>query len=132
MDTRSIIWESSPPAAWCQTVNSVQTEISPPPPLSIIQGSNSLEKSLNFRGSPRKVLEFHFSLKILKFLSKSLKSPWIFFTFECSGLESVFWCFLVVHDGIVNNYESQLREFKGYLHKVLNVLCNLRQVNWKM
>ena len=27
------------------------------------QGSHSLEKSLNFRGSPWKVLEFHFSLK---------------------------------------------------------------------
>ena len=40
-------------------------------------------KSLNFRGSPWKVLEFHFSMK----------SPWIFFSFECSGLERVFWCF---------------------------------------
>ena len=37
-------------------------------------------------------------------------------------MESVFWWFLIVQDGIVNNYESQLREFKGYLHKVLNVL----------
>ena len=27
------------------------------------QGLHSLEKSLNFMGSPRKVLEFHFSLK---------------------------------------------------------------------
>ena len=29
----------------------------------VIQGSHSLEKFLNFRGSPQKVLEFHFSLK---------------------------------------------------------------------
>ena len=47
------------------------------------QGLHSLEKSLNCRGSPWKVLEFHFSMK----------SPWIFFSFECSGLERVFWCF---------------------------------------
>ena len=57
------------------------------PPL---QGSHSLEKSLNLRGSPWKVLESHFSLK----------SPWIFFNFECSGLESSFWCFLVVQNRI--------------------------------
>ena len=29
-----------------------------------------------------------------------LKSPWIFFKFECTGLERVFWCFLVVQDRI--------------------------------
>ena len=45
------------------------------------QGSQSLEKSLNFRGSPWKVLQF---------LCKSFKVPWIFFNIECSGLESVF------------------------------------------
>ena len=49
-----------------------------------------LEKSLNSI----------FPWKVLKFLCKSLKSPWIFFNFECSGLESVFWCFLVVQDRI--------------------------------
>ena len=38
------------------------------------------------------------SWKALKFLCKSLKSPWIFFNFECCGQESVFWCFLVVQD----------------------------------
>ena len=42
-----------------------------------------LEKSLNSI----------FPWKVLKFLCKSLKSPWIFLNFECSGLESVFWCF---------------------------------------
>ena len=46
--------------------------------ISIIQGSHGLEKSLNFRGSP---------WKVLKCLCKSLKSPWISFNFECSGLE---------------------------------------------
>ena len=51
----------------------------------------SLEKSLNFRGCP---------WNVLKFLCKSLKSPWILFNFECSGLERVFWCFLVVQDRI--------------------------------
>ena len=49
-----------------------------------------LKKSLNFKGSPWKVLEFH----------SSLKSPWIFFNFECSCLERIFWCFLVVQDRI--------------------------------
>ena len=38
------------------------------------------------------------SWKALKFLCKSLKSPWIFFNFERCGQESVFWCFLVVQD----------------------------------
>ena len=50
------------------------------------QSSHSLKESLNSI-SP---------LKILKFLCKSLKGPWIFFNFKCSGLKSVFWCFLVV------------------------------------
>ena len=45
------------------------------------QGSHNLDKSLKFRGSP---------WKVLKFLCKSLKGPWIFFNIECSGLESVF------------------------------------------
>ena len=31
---------------------------------------------------------------------ETLKSPWIFFNFDCSGLESVFWCFLIVQDKI--------------------------------
>ena len=47
------------------------------------QGSHSLEKSLNFWGSPW----------IPFFLEKALNfcaSPWIFFKFECSGLESIF------------------------------------------
>ena len=47
-----------------------------------------------------KSLNSMFRWKVLKFLCKSLKSPWIFFNFECSGLESVFWCFLVVQDRI--------------------------------
>ena len=38
------------------------------------QGSHSLEMCLNFRGSHGKVLEFNCCLK----------SPWIFFNFECS------------------------------------------------
>ena len=46
------------------------------------QCSNSLEKSLNFRGSPWKVLEFQ--AKVLKFLCKSLKNPWIFVNFKCT------------------------------------------------
>ena len=49
-----------------------------------------LEKSLNSI----------FPWKALKFLCKSLKIPWIFFNFKCGRLESVFWCFLVVHDRI--------------------------------
>ena len=39
-----------------------------------------LEKSLNSI----------FLWKVLKFLCKSLKIPWIFFNFEFSGLKSVF------------------------------------------
>ena len=55
------------------------------------QGSHSLEK----------FLKSIFPWKVLKFLCKSLKSPWIFFNFECSGLaSSIFWCFLVVRDRI--------------------------------
>ena len=46
-----------------------------------ITGFDSVEKSFNFWGSP---------WNVLKFLCKSLKSSWIFFNFECSGLESVF------------------------------------------
>ena len=65
----------------------------------IEQGLHSLEKSLNIRGSPWKVLEFLFTWKVLKFLSKSLKSPWIFFYFERSDLESVFLCFLLSKTG---------------------------------
>ena len=51
--------------------------------VDVSQGLHSFEKSLNFRRSPWKVVEFHFSLK----------SPWIFFNFEFySGLEGIFWC----------------------------------------
>jgi len=46
------------------------------------QGWHSLEKSLNFRGSHRKVL---------KFLYKSLKRAENFINLKCSGLESVFF-----------------------------------------
>ena len=49
-----------------------------------------LEKSLNSI----------FPWKVLKFLCKSLKRAWIFFNFECSSLERIFWCFLVVQDRI--------------------------------
>ena len=52
--------------------------------VSILHRSHSLEKTLNFRGSP---------WKLLIFLWKSLKSPWIFFNFQFSGLESVFDAF---------------------------------------
>ena len=48
-----------------------------------VEGSHSLEKSL----------DSIFLWKVLKFKCKSLKSAWIFFNFECSGVESVFWCF---------------------------------------
>ena len=41
-----------------------------------------LEKSLNSI----------FPWKVFKFLCKSLKCPWIFFSFESSGLKSVFFC----------------------------------------
>ena len=63
------------------------------------QGSHSLEKSLNSI----------FPRKVLKLLCKSLKSRWIFFNLKCSGLESVFWCFLVVQDRIyifIKNYRA--------------------------
>ena len=39
-----------------------------------------------------------FPWKVLKFLCKSLKIPWIFFNFKCGRLESVFLCFLLVQD----------------------------------
>ena len=57
-----------------------------------------LEKSLN------SILPW----KVLKFLCKSLKSPWIFFNCEFSGMESVFCCFLFSN----SEYESWLRAFK--------------------
>ena len=44
----------------------------------------------------------------------------MFFNFECSGLESDFDAFWLSK----TEYKSQLRERKGYLHQVLNVLCN--------
>ena len=40
-----------------------------------------------------------FPSKLLKFLCKSLKCPWIF-NFVCSDPQSVFWCSLVVQDRI--------------------------------
>ena len=65
------------------------------------QGSHSLEKSLNFRGSPWKSPWFpFFPWKVLKFLCKSLKSPWLSFNFECIGLESVFFMLWVVQDRV--------------------------------
>ena len=65
------------------------------------QGSHSLEKSLNFRGSSWKVLEFSLTLIIVAWKE-------LFDAFWLSKAE----------------YKSKLREFKGYLHKVLYVLCN--------
>ena len=67
---------------------------------------NSLDKSLNSL----------FPWEILKFLCKFLKSPWIFFNFECSGLKSVCWCFLVVQDNI--NYSSEN-------FKVIYIKCSM-------
>ena len=48
----------------------------------------------------KKSVDSIFPSKALKFLCKSLKSPWIFFNFECSELERIFWCFLLVQDRI--------------------------------
>ena len=51
----------------------------------------------------KKSVDFIFPSKALKFLCKSLKSPWIFFNFECSELERILWCFLLVlasHAGV--------------------------------
>ena len=55
-----------------------------------------LEKSLNSI----------FPWNVLKFLCKSLKSHWISFSSECSGLESVFWCRWVVQDNINHSLEN--------------------------
>ena len=48
-----------------------------------------------------------FPWKVLKYLCKSLKIPWIFFNFKCGRLESVFWCSLVVQDRIIINHSSE-------------------------
>ena len=58
--------------------------------LTYWHGSRSLEKSLNFRGKSLKNPWIPF------FLEKSLNfcaGLWIFFNFECSGLERVFYAF---------------------------------------
>ena len=52
----------------------------------------------------KKTLNSIFPWKVLKFLGKSLKSPWIFFNFEFSGMEGVFWWFLVFQDRIIMNH----------------------------
>ena len=55
----------------------------------------------------KKTLNSIFPWKVLKFLGKSLKSPWIFFNFEFSGMGSVFWWFLVVQDRIIMNHNPE-------------------------
>ena len=89
------------------------------------QGLHSLEKSLNCRGSPWKVLEFHFPWKVLEF-SSTLNVK--------SGLESVFNASWLSK----TEYKSKLREVKGDLLKLFFVFCAKinyqyysRQVNWK-
>ena len=59
-----------------------------------------LEKSWNFSASPWKVLEFSLTLNLV--------ARKVFF--------DAFWL-------SKTEYKSQLREIKGYLQKVLNVLC---------
>ena len=60
-----------------------------------------LEKSWNFSASPWKVLEFSLTLNLV--------ARKVFF--------DAFWL-------SKTEYKSQLREIKGYLHKVLNLICN--------
>ena len=55
----------------------------------IIIAETTYEQRTGFTQS-WKVLEFHFPWKFLKLQGKSLKSPWIFFDFGYSDLESVF------------------------------------------
>ena len=72
-----------------------------------VQGSHSLEKSLNYI----------FLWKVLKFMCKSLKSAWIFFNFECSGMESVFWCFKLSKTEFINHSSENL--------KVIYIKCSM-------
>ena len=62
-----------------------------------LQGLHSLKKSLNFRGSP---------WKVLKFLCKALKSPWIFFNFEWlvawKEFSDAFWLYKNVNHSLEN------------------------------
>ena len=80
---------------------------------TIRQGFHSLEKSLNFRGIPWIVLEFPFPLK----------SPWIFFSFECSNLKSVFQCFLFYT--IINyqyNYDKWTEKCRELVEQTVQAL----------
>jgi len=84
------------------------------------QGLHSLlEKSLNFSGS---------SLKVLKFLCKSLKSSCISFSIERNNVKSVFYCFLVFQEKLY--YKAFFEHFyaiSNYQFKT-SVLKNVGQV----
>ena len=58
-----------------------------------------LEKSLNSI----------FPWKVLKFMCKSLKSRWIFFNSECSGLKRMFWCFFPWPRENINHSSENLK-----------------------
>ena len=82
------------------------------------QGSHSLEKSLNIRGSP---------WKVLKFLCKSLKSPWTFFNFECSSLDRILMLFGCPRQNINHSSENLIYSLKSpwkWLHFFVRTLGN--------
>ena len=72
---------------------------------NLLQCSYSLEKSLNSI----------FPSKVLKFLCKFLKSPWIFFKFECSGLESV--CVCLRQNVNHSSYQKSLKNGRNFLYE---------------
>ena len=74
----------------------------------LIQGLHSLEKSLNFRGS-----------------------PWIFFSFECSGLESVFLMPFGRPRQNMNHSSENLKVIYTKCPFRLNVLCNNNNYQFK-
>ena len=60
------------------------------------------------------------SSKVLEFYGMSLKSPRIFFSFECSGLERVFFMLFGCPRWNINHSSENSK----VIHKVLHVLCN--------
>ena len=66
-----------------------------------------LEKSLNSI----------FPWKVLTFLCKSFKSPWIFFNFECSGLERVF---LMLFGCLRQNINHSSENLKVMFYAIIN------------
>ena len=97
-------------------------------PTYLLQGSHSLDKSLNFRENPWKVLEFHFSLKSPnKFPCKSFKKVLEFSsTLECTVVawKVFFDAFWLSKTG----YESLISCSRFYICYACTAVVKVRKV----